>query len=536
MSSPGTSFGHNSESVDVLIIGSGPAGSAHARRLYDLMPEANILMIDAGPRLTETWGRNVRNLPVAERGAAQKASEGSHTDGQLSGDAEIVARPGTHLVRPFASGSLQKDMPAAAMSTNVGGMGAHWTCACPPPGGSEKIDFIDGAVLDKAFDEARRLLRVTQTAFPETPANAAIRRTLSKIYDEGRPAARRVQAMPLACEPTGGPLPEWTGADKILAALSDSQSWERFEIRDRTVCERLLTEPNRVSGASLRDLRTGRSYTVQAAWVVVAADSLRTPQLLWASGIRPPALGHYLNDQPQIVSAIEIDPGKVSVTSSEFAAAADLADNRDQLKGVLWIPFDDERHPFHGQIMQMETAPITVDGVDISENEHLVTFGWFAPKDIQFEDCVTFDEAQLDDNGLPAMRITYTLTEKDQANIAAAIADLDAAVTSLGRYASGGEARLLPAGSSLHYQGSYRIGPLEDGTSVCDSRSRVWGFENLYLAGNGLIPTATACNPTLTSLALAVLATDSIADSHRPREHAFARENATLPSSHLDVE
>jgi choline dehydrogenase-like flavoprotein len=63
----------------------------------------------------------------------------------------------------------------------------------------------------------------------------------------------------------------------------------------------------------------------------------------------------------------------------------------------------------------------------------------------------------------------------------------------------------MPNGSSLHYQGTMRMGPEDDGNSVCDRHSRVWNTENLYVAGNGVIPTSTACNPTLTSVALAVI-------------------------------
>src|SRR3712207_8757764 len=63
------------------------------------------------------------------------------------------------------------------------------------------------------------------------------------------------------------------------------------------------------------------------------------------------------------------------------------------------------------------------------------------------------------------------------------------------------------AGSSLHYMGTVRMGAADDGTSVCDSYSRVWGVPGLVLAGNGLNPTdrkSTRLNSSHANISYAV--------------------------------
>ncbi len=74
----------------------------------------------------------------------------------------------------------------------------------------------------------------------------------------------------------------------------------------------------------------------------------------------------------------------------------------------------------------------------------------------------------------------------------------------------------MPSGSSLHYQGTVRMGADDDGQSVCDPTGRVWGIENLYVAGNGVIPTSTACNPTLTTVSLAVIGARAVSAQLHP--------------------
>lgn len=500
---------------DLLIVGSGPAGSAVARTVLERLPDARVLMVEAGPQVTDVPGRNARNLPADLRSEAQLRSQGpgateASATGRSSGGG-LVARPGTYLVREAVEGADDQDgMPAAAMSANVGGMASHWTCACPRPGGSERISFVSG--LDQAFARAEELLTVTQKAFRPSPSSSYVIDVLGGLYNEGRPQDRWVQPMPLACAPSDQGLPQWSGAAEVLGPLADPATRPAgFTLLAGTLCRRILHTDGTATGAVLASVETGEERTVSARAVVVAADALRTPQVLWASSIRPPALGRYLNDQPQVISAVILDLPGTSTSGSAVSGLADPRDQRDLLTGVMWIPFDDASFPFHGQVMQLDASPILV-GEDAGPDAQVVGIGTFGAKEPRAEDRIEFSSTDSDGYGMPAPTIHYGLTESDRAGIERARAELRRMAAALGRPVPGGEPRLLPAGSSMHYQGSVRMGPADDGTSTCDTSSKVWGTTNVWVAGNGVIPTATACNPTLTSVALAVLAGESIAD------------------------
>ena len=61
-----------------------------------------------------------------------------------------------------------------------------------------------------------------------------------------------------------------------------------------------------------------------------------------------------------------------------------------------------------------------------------------------------------------------------------------------------------------HMIGSTRMGK-DPSISVTDAHARVWGLQNLYLAGSSLFPAAGAANPTLTILALSLRLADHLA-------------------------
>jgi C-glycoside oxidase len=488
--------------VDVLIVGSGPVGSAFARSLRERSPSRRLLMLEAGPQLTERPGVHVKNIADADaRALAQLRSEGPTAEAAAAAAAADMApeagraRPGTAFVD-----RENPEFPDGALSTNVGGMGAHWTCASPRPGDGERIPFIPAQKLDAALAEAERLLSVRRDAFPESAEGRAILEALRRTYDRDLSPTRGVDRMPLACTRNGDGSPYWTGTDVVLGPLAEPDV-EGFELRTETICRRLVVEGGRVRAADVEHVPSGRCEQITARTFFVAADALRTPQLLWASGIRPEALGRYLNDHTQVICGVKLDP---KLVRRDDGAASARRGEIDPIVGVFWVPYSAERHPFHGQVMHLDLSPIEI--VDPDAGEHVVGLGWFIAKDVRPDDRVTFSDTEVDSYGMPKIRITYALTQRDRENVEAAIADQARAAAALGETVQGRGPTLVPPGSSLHYQGTTRMGDVDDGTSVCDPDSRVWGFENLFVGGNGVIPTATASNPTLTSIALAIRA------------------------------
>jgi choline dehydrogenase-like flavoprotein len=107
---------------------------------------------------------------------------------------------------------------------------------------------------------------------------------------------------------------------------------------------------------------------------------------------------------------------------------------------------------------------------------------------------------------MPCFEVDFGYTDTDLALVDAARSELRGIAGQFGDFDPGTESALLPPGSSLHQTGTVRMGTADDGTSVCDPQGRVWAFDNLFLAGNGVVPTAIVANATLTGSITAVRA------------------------------
>lgn len=505
------------EAVDVVVVGSGPAGATYARTIMDARPETTVLLIEAGPIVAEPPGLHMANITDPhERELAQVACQGPNqyryelaaTSGTahnaVSGEREraLVTRPGLF---PVGAGDINGDgFPAAQESSNVGGMGSHWFGACPRPGDLERINFIDPGLLEEAYLTAERLLRVSTTEFRGCSFAAHIERVLGDALNEGRAQGRRVRPMPMAVTLTPHGV-QRCGTNVILGDLLEGRN-ANFELRPQTLGEKIIMTDGRATGVQIRDRVSGAVSRVRARQVVAACDSLRTPQLLFASGIRPRALGHYLNEHPQVSIMAEVHGLGTDVAHDREAGnATAMSDSRAVAvasSGVTWIPYDGARFPFHGMLAQIDPDTVPRSADDRQGRNPLVSVHFFASQEVRFENWLEFSETETDWVGMPSMTIHHRLSERDRQTLERGQAEVLRLSRILGKPLDGEVPWILPSGSSLHYQGTARMGPADDGTSVSDPACRVWGVDNLHVAGNGVIPGPTACNPTLTSVAL----------------------------------
>ena len=361
--SKGTSM---TSSSTVVIVGSGPIGSAYARvhprgiadragrscsRPARSSPSGRARACATSPTPTR---RRARASGRRDRRRAPSASQLGIPPGVVV-EGMFTARQGTHLLDFGGEGSAHAPtFPAAAAATNVGGQGAHWTCGDPEPGvqraGAVHRRRTSGSDLSRRRQP--NCCTCSSAAFADSAVGGAIRvaarrgvrrRAARGLRPEhparrGRPAARRHDALgrrrrrARTAHRTGRPA---------RRALRAARPHARAPHRAR----RRASSPV----STVEDLRTHEASTVAADVVVVAADAFRSPQLLWASGIRPTALGHYLTEHPVVISTVALDAERMSRFATEDELDAELArrakNAADPVAAVNRIPFSEPGHP-----------------------------------------------------------------------------------------------------------------------------------------------------------------------------------------------
>ncbi|WOF22940.1 GMC oxidoreductase [Microbacterium betulae] len=494
--------------TDVLIVGGGLMGAAVARLLRESDAHIAITMVDAGAPIGAAPGVHLHDIEDPEVWARYNERVSSGIQGMYTG-AEVVAdvasdlrglRPG--MFHALAFGEDAEQMPATAIAWNAGGMGVHWTAAAPWPDGEETFAFGDDDAWRRDLETARRVLGVRPAAIGPTAVGERVLEVLRGRYAHAGDATRRPQPMPMAVRPVPGGRLERTSPATIFPAIAHAGD-AAFSLRTGSLATSLIVEDARVTGARVRSVADGATSEIRADAVVVCADALRTPQLLFASGIRPAALGRYLNEHAFIASRVLVDLERFGLTADDLPIAADGEFCTDS----LWIPQNGAEQPFHGQVM--DTTYVDEQGRALA---HSVGVSLYSPVESRPENRVVFADDEQDLAGMPRMRIEFAYSPADLALIDRALAEAADIIGDFGAFDPATERALLVPGSSLHLTGTVRSGLDDDGTSVCDPEGRVWGFDNLYVAGNGVVPTPVVANATLTGVVTAVRTARAVAE------------------------
>lgn len=494
-----------SSPADVLIVGSGIMGSIVASLVREASPEARIVMVDGGSPIGSVPGQHLHDVDEPELWSQYNERVSSGIQGFYAGaapapssarDAESL-EPGMHLLAQL--GEAASAMPMAAAAWNVGGMGVHWTAAVPWPAGAERFDLGEPGRFDEELRVAQRVLRSTSPSIGPTAPGAIVLDTLAAHYAGRVEPGRGPQPMPMAVVP-GGETLRRVGPAVIFPPIGGAPD-EAFTLCPGHLAVGLIHEGGRVAGARLRRVADGAEAEVRAGVTVVCADAFRTPQLLHASGIRPHALGRYVNEHAFVTGRVLMDLPRFGLRLDELPRVAEGEFAVDS----LWLPQGGDAQPFHGQIMNVsytdaERAPLGF-GVGMS---------LYTPVESRPENRMRFIEGELDLFGMPRFEIEFSYSDRDLELIARARAELAELSGLFGAFDPDTESALLPPGSSLHQTGTVRMGAADDGTSVCDPDGLVWGFENLYLAGNGVVPTPVVANATLTGAVTAVRAARAV--------------------------
>ncbi|WP_369030412.1 GMC oxidoreductase [Streptomyces adonidis] len=498
--------------TDVLVVGSGIMGAVVARLLRDTDPALRITMVDGGEAIGTAPGVHLHDVddPVLwERYNEQVTSgiQGMYTGAEVVrevADGLDALTPG--MFHALAFGEDAEAMPATALAWNAGGMGVHWTAATPWPAGDEVFDFGDPAGWAADLATAHRMLAVTPAPIGPTKVGELVLDVLRRRYDGTGPHDRRPQPMPMAVTATpSGPLPR-TAPGTIFPPIAAGGD-PAFTLVTGTLATSLIVSEGdgRVTGARLRRVIDGAESELRADTVVVCADALRTPQLLFASGIRPDALGRHLNEHAFVTGRVLLDLDRFGIALD----ALPLARVGEFCTDSLWLPRNGAAQPFHGQIMNR--TYVDEAGRPLAHN---VGLALYVPVESRPENRLVFSESATDLAGLPRIGVEFAYSDADRALLRRALDEVRAIAEEFGPFDPATESALLPPGSSLHVTGTVRSGTADDGTSVCGPDGRVWGFDNLYLAGNGVIPTAMAANVTLTGAVTAVRAARAVA-AHR---------------------
>ena len=469
---------------DVIVVGAGPAGVTVARKLESLT-DSRILLVETGAENT---------------GAAQE------------------------LAKVEATG----DLPSAYFATHnqrvFGGTSNIWVGWCAV---LDERPFLDDewplpyAELYRYYAEAARILNVPPVVHerPEMPLDGTEGSVVYRPWYFSNPVRFG-----------------WQGQLEGSAQLEPGH-WARdsatVDVLLGHTATRLATRDGVVEGVSLAPSNAdAKSTRVAAGCVVLACGGIQNARLLLLSlDTRSrnalPALGRYLADHPELhyFAHLEIDKAAVeSVMDTSRPepcgpSASRLSGVNEVVHGIGLSSSFSSKHSLGAATAEFRASPAQA----LLAGRRRAAFA--SPAYVRAEmapiesNRVELSSTQTDSLGQPRARVAMKF---DIAAVVTVLRSLNAQLVRAGigrlrfsdrelSFAHEARPRISGAG---HMIGTTRMGK-DPSRSVTDDAGKVHGLSNLYVAGSSLFPAASAANPTLTIVALALRLAEHLATQAR---------------------
>lgn len=466
--------------LDVVVVGSGPAGVAVIEELYGTRPELKIGLIERGGILVLSHFNNVLDNPLRRKFIdtfGEHPWEGDMQDGML-----LSALGG----RGIASGAHLRRFDEADYTL--------W------PEGEWPRSMI--TALDRWYPVAERRRRVSMGDLPGS----------AQAWAKGR-----LKKFAPTCPPVGvdlntqGRFQVSRGYDSSVGRLWQLLLDDALRHEKRHLWVALNASAIRFvgTGSVCKELvcadRSGTSLSVRGRVYVLAASPVESARLVLNSDLscESPVVGCYLAEHIERRAKIVVSEPTTKLTGEGIS--------------LVLTPQGSERYDPQARF-QVHLRGERRDG------QMIIDIGGFAAMDPNSENCVTLTTV-ADSFGLLRAHTHLQMTSNDAERAKNLCERILQVADALGtptfitdqfpleafqrRYVEKGRIQVMPPGRSYHEAGTLRAGD-DASTSVTEPSGRLRGVDNVFVADGALFPSVGIANPMLTVTALAYHVAESV--------------------------
>ena len=504
------------ERAEVIVVGSGPAGAAVAKRLVDA--GVDVLMLECG---TPPEDDRFAVMEEAVLGVIPWKAE-PYPYEMLGDDVELD----DFAIRRLGGSSLAwgaitpRYQPSDFELHRRYGVGVDWPLRYEElePFFCDAEDFMGVAgAVDNPWAPPRSR-PYPMGAFPMNDTDLLVKEGAAKlgIKFHSVPVARNSVKYDgrSACAYYGTcracPIGAMYSSDQTVARLLQRPN---FRLRTEAEVSRVeLTASGALKGVVYLDAE-GKEHAALAPRVVLAVQSVETARiLLHSSSPRFPdglangsgTVGKYFIEHPKfyVIGRVkqQLHPflqGFETATTYQFH---DHEKRGERAAGRLLVREDAGLSP--GLIAAGSGNWGERLRAEIRENfGRTIKLGAFLEQLPHEENRIVLSKSVKRRDGGAAARVEFTLVrEYERAGFHAMKATMEQVLESVGAT----DVRvLMDLSNSGHYMGGHRMGS-DPATSVCDANLECHEVKGLYLAGGGVFPTSGIANPTLTTVALSL--------------------------------